>query len=634
MRKIRRNKLSDKVESMSFIKKNVLLISLCFLLVMLSSIAYSALNKQLNITGDLIVRAVKDIRITSLELISTTNEASEQYNSKYTVNTVSLSVNLPNVGSTITYKASIKNLGTVPMEIDTLSSSLGSTSSGVTYTVDGIELGTVIEAGNTQEFTITLERTTNSTIKEASFLLELSCIESVPPKLYTDPILVGNDPNLLNDSLTPVVYDKTQKAWVVADTYQKWYDYSNQAWANAVILEDGVTKNVGDTVLVPTESSTDTEVKAMYVWIPRYSYTIKSEDGTNYYGKTLSSLGGSTASKATPGAIDIKFISTSTVETGTAQYTGDTASNWRTHPAFMWDTNSDGAINSGENITGIWVGKFETSADTSSTCYSSSSTNNCDNTNITPYILPNVMALSYQIVYNQFVTNQKFATYLTNSTNTDSHMMKNSEWGAVAYLSQSIYGKYGNSDYTGANKEVYKNDSDSGYTGRSSGVPPTYSHSVAGTCYYDNITDRGSGTGACGAGASTTGNITGIYDMVGVSYEYVMGYLTTASSTWGATSSSNMAGFSSAPASKYYDGYTGTTSTTACNDGICYGQALSETSGWYNDVAYFVSANSPWVRHSGTFRFSFFEGVFSTSVNNGKADGLNASRSVLLAEGA
>ena len=597
---------------------------------MLSSIAYSALNKQLNITGDLIVRAVKDIRITSLELISTTNAASEQYNSKYTVNTVSLSVNLPNVGSTITYKASIKNLGTVPMEIDTLSGSIGSTSSGVTYTTDGIELGTVIEAGNTQEFTITLERTTNSTNKEASFLLELSWIESVPK--YTDPILVGNDPNLLNDSLTPVIYNGTK--WVVADTYQKWYDYSNQAWANAVILEDGVTKNVGDPVLVPTKSSTDTEVKAMYVWIPRYSYTIKSEDGTNYYGKTLSSLGGSTASKATPGAIDIKFISTDTVETGKAQYTGSRAINWRTHPAFMWDTNSDGTISSGENITGIWVGKFETSADTSSTCYSSSSNDNCNNTNITPYILPNVMSLRYQKVYNQFVTNQKFATYLTNSTNIDSHMMKNSEWGAVAYLSQSIYGKYGNSDYTGANKEAYKNNSSSYYTGRSSGVPPASGYSSAGTCYYDNITDRGSGTGACGAGASTTGNITGIYDMVGGGYEYVMGYLTIASSTWGATSSSNYAGFTSAPDSKYYDGYTGTTSTTACNDGICYGQALSETSGWYRDSVYFVSAKYPWVHRGGDYRSTPDAGVFRSSLGPGRANLDLASRGVLLAEGA
>lgn len=624
-RKLKKSKWSN----LSFFKKNVLLIMLCFTLLSISSIAYSALNENLFITGDLVLRAVKDIRITSLELTSTTNGAYEQYNSKYTINSVSLSVNLPNIGSTITYKASIKNLGTVPMEIDTLSSSLGSTSRGVTYTIDGIELGTVIEAGNTREFTITLERKTSYTNKEASFLLELSWIESVP-KLYTDPILVGNDPNLLNDSLTPVIYNGTK--WVVADTYKKWYDYSNQAWANAVILEDGVTKNVGDPVLVPTESSLDTEVKAMYVWIPRYSYTIKSEDGTNYYGKTLSDLGGNTASQATPGAIDIKFISTSTVETGTAQYTGDTASNWRTHPAFMWDTNSNGTISAGENITGIWVGKFETSADASSACYSSESTNNCDNTNITPYILPNVMSLRRQKVYNQFVTNQKFTTYLTNSTNTDSHMMKNSEWGAVAYLSQSIYGKYGNTLYTGVNKEVYKNDSSNFYTGRSSGKPHASGDSSAGTCLYNDITDRGDGTGSCGGGASTTGNITGIYDMSGGSYEYVMGYLTTASSTWGATSSSNYAGFTSAPASKYYDAYTSKESTTACNGGICYGHALSETSGWYSTYAGFVYANFPWLNRGGYYYYSSNVGVFFSGNSSGNVVRSYASRGVLLAE--
>ena len=41
------------------------------------------------------------------------------------------------------------------------------------------------------------------------------------------------------------------------------------------------------------------------------------------------------------------------------------------------------------------------------------------------------------------------------SSITDTHMMKNSEWGAVAYLSQSKYGKYGNLDYEGREKEVY-----------------------------------------------------------------------------------------------------------------------------------------------------------------------------------
>ena len=36
----------------------------------------------------------------------------------------------------------------------------------------------------------------------------------------------------------------------------------------------------------------------------------------------------------------------------------------------------------------------------------------------------------------------------------DIHIIKNSEWGAVAYLYHSKYGKYGNSLYSGANKEI------------------------------------------------------------------------------------------------------------------------------------------------------------------------------------
>ena len=38
----------------------------------------------------------------------------------------------------------------------------------------------------------------------------------------------------------------------------------------------------------------------------------------------------------------------------------------------------------------------------------------------------------------------------------DTHAMKNLEWGAVAYLSQSKYGKYGNPNYEGANKRCFK----------------------------------------------------------------------------------------------------------------------------------------------------------------------------------
>ena len=104
--------------------------------------------------------------------------------------------------------------------------------------------------------------------------------------------------------------------------------------------------------------------------------------------------------------------------------------------------------------------------------------------------------------------------------------------------------------------------------------------------------------------------------MSGGAYEYVMGVFANASgSLWTGYSSSKNSGFNGLYGSsgtsytsgiafptetKYYDKYqatSGTTisATTACSGGICYGHALSETSGWYDDYAYFVSSSFPWV---------------------------------------
>ena len=578
-------------KEMSFVKINIYLILCCFMLLSLSTIAYSALNQKLYISGDLALRAVKDLRITDLKYSSNTNSR-ELFNPKFTSNSITISNNPTSTTGSNTYTATIKNNGTVVMEISNIT--INPNSNDVTAKIinDTIKVGTTIPAGESVTFSI------NISGKAGSAIIEFTFKEYVPP--YTDPILAGNDPNMLNDSLTPVVYDETKSSWVVADTTKEWYNYSKQEWANAVILNSGVTKSVGDTVIVPTDTSSTSEVKAMLVWIPRYEYHIEGTYGTH--------LDGTAGTKALPGQIEVKFIPKS-------QTTAD--SNYILHPAFTWDENSDGTIATSEHISGIWVGKFETTG-----------------TATAPTILPNITSLRSQTVSAQFNTSLLLKNYLSNVGTTDSHMAKNSEWGAVAYLSQSVYGKYGNTSYTGANKEVYKNDSSRFYTGRSSGTYPQGGGSKSGTCLYNNITDRGSGTGSCGGGASTTGNITGIYDMADGADEYVMGYPTTASTTWGATSSTNYAGFTSAPASKYYDAYTSTTATTACNGGICKGHALSETSGWYNDVVYFGSASHPWLSRGGAWSDSAYAGIFNAGDCYGDAAYYYSFRSVFLAPGA
>ena len=144
-----------------------------------------------------------------------------------------------------------------------------------------------------------------------------------------------------------------------------------------------------------------------------------------------------------------------------------------------------------------------------------------------------------------------------NIISADSHALKNTEWAAIAYLSQSMYGKYGN-NFSGMDTVVYPNNSSKTsnynkivYTGRSSGSSvynkntssnlfygngysststETYT-STYGFYTYDNI-KSGYKSGSLywkeereiykGTGASTTGNIYGVYDMVSyVSEKYI-----------------------------------------------------------------------------------------------------------------
>ena len=286
------------------------------------------------------------------------------------------------------------------------------------------------------------------------------------------------------------------------------------------------------------------------------------------------------------------------VETNEISYTSaiPEIGDYITHPAFWWDNNSDGVLEQSEILNGIWVGKFETTG-----------------TADTPTIKPNVRSLSNQKISAQFTTAQKLGTSTYGSTSkVDAHMMKNSEWGAVAYLSHSKYG---------VNREAYINNSSYGLTGRSGG-------NVGGSTAINTVyTDQNSTAQANRYGfytwdgylleyntnnkttthdiskvASTTGNITGVYDMSGYNWKYVMGYYSGASTTWGATSRGNYAGFSSKPASKYFDDYTTTDSLTACNGGICYGHGLSETLYWYNDLGSFPGDTRSWLIRGGSYK--------------------------------
>ncbi len=443
-----------------------------------------------------------------------------------------------------------------------------------------------------------------------------------------DSVNDGSNAPVLDDGMIPIVFDTSNGTVIktVSSTDSSWYNYNNKEWANAVLVKTSGTQTRAYYKANPGVAVNESDILAYYVWIPRYKYKIWT-------------LGES--SQGQEQTIDIVFESTSSISTGTQ------VGEYITHPAFWWDNDSDGVRDSGEELAGIWVGKFETTGTADS-----------------PTILPDVTSLRNQNVSTHFVTAQKLGgeTYGISSSS-DSHMMKNSEWGAAAYLSHSKYG---------VNREVYINNSSSFYTGRSGGnvggstpINETYTDQASTTQYnsygyytWDGYllnynTNTKSSTRDLSKVASTTGNITGIYDMAGGTYEYVMGvFVNSDGQLWSGNSTSENSGFTGLlgesgtsytgtafPDSKYYDVYKATSGTTisaltACNGGVCYGHGLSETKRWYNDAIGFVSAKYPWFGRGGYYYFGSSAGVFDRSSGTGKGNSIYGFRSSLVFDGA
>ena len=443
-----------------------------------------------------------------------------------------------------------------------------------------------------------------------------------------DSVNDGSNAPVLDDGLVPIVFDTSNGTVIktVSSTDSSWYNYNNKEWANAVLVKTSGTQTRAYYKANPGVAVNESDILAYYVWIPRYKYKIWT-------------LGES--SQGQEQTIDIVFESTSSISTGTQ------VGEYITHPAFWWDNDSDGVRDSGEELAGIWVGKFETTGTADS-----------------PTILPDVTSLRNQNVSTHFVTAQKLGgeTYGISSSS-DSHMMKNSEWGAAAYLSHSKYG---------VNREVYINNSSSFYTGRSGGnvggstpINETYTDQASTTQYnsygyytWDGYllnynTNTKSSTRDLSKVASTTGNITGIYDMAGGTYEYVMGvFVNSDGQLWSGNSTSENSGFTGLlgesgtsytgtafPDSKYYDVYKATSGTTisaltACNGGVCYGHGLSETKRWYSDAIGFVSAKYPWFGRGGYYYFGSSAGVFDRFSSTGKGNSIYGFRSSLVFDGA
>ena len=317
-----------------------------------------------------------------------------------------------------------------------------------------------------------------------------------------------------------------------------------------------------------------------FVWIPRYEYKILSGEGTS-----------------TAGVIDINFISTEKT-TPTAGYT--------IHPAFTSSAPNGGGF--GE-IPGLWVAKFEASQSNASSSSAGTSSK--------IKIQPNVQSWRSITIGDVYTNALDYDTRSINNSEFDSHLMKNSEWGAVAYLAWSKYGRNGT--------EITINNSSSYITGNAGNTIDA--SSASGTTNAWNTSK--------GMLASTTGNASGIYDMNGGAYEYVAAYLANGNSYLSSNGSSfaSTSVTSNSASTKYVTVYPKGSSDSEANNWNAYkaltnlrGDAMKETASpysgsasWNDDYSNFPSSNSPFFARGGHYRDGSNAGAFSFYYSDGPA---------------
>ena len=470
-----------------------------------------------------------------------------------------------------------------------------------------------------------------------------------------------NSPQLM-EGMTGIYWDKDgNEIEVTADNQDNWYDYSAQKWANAVTKDS------------------NGNVTGYWVWIPRYAYKIESGRYTSTVGK-----------------ISVKFLqgtsnkdeNNSEISQNYPETTGGTMSAYVVHPSFT-DGSANGKNNNFMNgewdkeISGYWVAKYpagfqantitNNNGTLSTTISNSSDTVVYSNKNYTSYhanMTTNALSqnltssgyasqkLSYPVfkpltyAYNNISTGDTYTIskeiasassfYGLNSTKTDSHQMKNSEWGAVAYLTQSSYGRNGT--------EISLNNY---YTTESS----PWRTAITGMCTNGISGDKTTTLGnayntAIGVKGSSTANITGIYDLNGCVWERTTAYISNGNaslSSYGksyANTTANANGYqtlstkwatvypynSSDSNTNNYSIYSGKKSTI-----YGFGDAVLETSttgsgstSWNGDFSCFPNTSRPFFIRGGYYSDTSYAGLFVFNYYNGDPYFSYGFRSVLV----
>ena len=435
-----------------------------------------------------------------------------------------------------------------------------------------------------------------------------------------------------------------------------WYNYSEKKWANAKTTNDG----------------------SMWVWIPRYAYKINKSNQTfdvvflvgttdNYYDKD----GKLQTAKRQTSETDIP----------------DATKDYVVHPAFTNESNI-GYVNGGwkKELTGIWVSKFEAGyaggnnkaeqkdsnvnySQSTSWVWSGEAGTSSDSSQparnfyevygskTTAIKYPTFQGLTYSMNYINHSDAFSISRALTDDNNiyklsnkeTDSHLIKNSEWGAVSYLGQSQYGLNGtnirinNLTLNNSKATIYAVTGYAAKTLQDGDTKLEDARPVSSTEKVYKWTEKEGQTASC------TGTIYGIYDMSGGAWERTAAIVNNGNENLNIYGKAIMNALNNGKSTEYVTVYPkGETSGQSLDDASksnyiantkIYGDAIRETSttglgqtSWYSDYSYFAGLYSPFFSRGGACWDRSGAGLFCFARSDGNSRYANGFRSVLVAQ--
>lgn len=348
-----------------------------------------------------------------------------------------------------------------------------------------------------------------------------------------------NKPELM-EGMIPVYYDAGE--WKIANKTNSeidalWYNYGESRWANAVVVNTTKYNDRSSGTVVSQE-----DILGYYVWVPRFKYrlwnaTATIDDTYDAYNKGIDIVFENRTESS--GVINCQNNVCYSDELLLTKVTEQDNGKYYTHPAFS---------NNGEDLTGLWVSKYEVTTNSEK----------CNNDNIAGCTSTSlkIESIPGNAVWRNNYLSYFYQTIKKLDMDNNYHVIKNSEWGAITYLTHSKYGLCQNEkcNTIGTNK--------------------TY---ISGNDLDD----------------STTKNMYGIFDMSGSASEFVMANFADANNNLTLANTH----FESTPlVNGDYDLYP--------KDTFILGDATKEISlsngmSWYNSQANFINETSNWFIRGG-----------------------------------